>query len=157
MGNALLRDNLTSEVALEEAEIKITHPNIPMYTNCTDDNLHLGMPVGSGEDQDQGDKTNAHDSIPTSSWRQLALTELERFGLGISNVDAWEDHNGDNADADEVEEALQADDESTRNVQDQGHSTVQCEDWKGYFRTIKYDDGEANATECDAYETKTGL
>jgi len=35
--NAILLDYLTSEVALEEPEIRSTDPNIPINNNCTDD------------------------------------------------------------------------------------------------------------------------
>jgi hypothetical protein len=34
--NAICLDNLTSEVALEEPEITITNPIIPIDNNCTD-------------------------------------------------------------------------------------------------------------------------
>jgi len=47
--NASLLDNLTSEVALEEPEIGSTDRNIPICDNCADDELHFGMPGGSGD------------------------------------------------------------------------------------------------------------
>jgi len=47
--NAIHLDYLTSEVALEEPEIGSTDPNIPIDNNCTEDELHLGMPGGSGD------------------------------------------------------------------------------------------------------------
>jgi len=47
--NAILLDYLTSEVALEEPEIGRTDPNIPIDNNCRDDELHFGMPWGSGD------------------------------------------------------------------------------------------------------------
>jgi hypothetical protein len=37
VGNAILLYFLTSEVALEEPEIRSTDPNIPIDNNCTDD------------------------------------------------------------------------------------------------------------------------
>jgi hypothetical protein len=37
VGNAILLDFLTSEVALEEPEIRSTDSNIPIDNNCTDD------------------------------------------------------------------------------------------------------------------------
>jgi len=46
--NAILLDYLTSKVALEEPEIGSTDPNIPINNNCTDDDLHIGMPGGRG-------------------------------------------------------------------------------------------------------------
>jgi hypothetical protein len=112
--NAILLDYLTSEVALEEPDIRSTEPNIPIDNNCTDDELHFGMPGGSGDFEDQGDES---DAIPTSSRRQRAATELEMFDLGTTDVDGYEGEHGHNADADEEEEASQADDGSTQNVE----------------------------------------
>jgi len=113
--NAILLDYLTSEVALEEPEIGSTDSNIPIDNNCTDGELHFEMPGGSGDFEDECDETNA---IPTASWRRRAATELERFGLGTSDVDGYEGKDGDDADADEEEEASQAEDGSMRNVED---------------------------------------
>jgi hypothetical protein len=103
--NAILLDYLTSEVAIEEPEIGSTDPNIPMDNNCTDDEMHFGMPRGSGDLEDEADES---DAIPTASWQQQAATELESFDLGTSDVDGYEGEDGD--DADEEEEASQADD-----------------------------------------------
>jgi len=80
-----------------------------------------------------------------------------RFDLGTSDVDGYGGEDGDDADADEEEEASQADDEWTQNVEDWGHSTRECEDWTVYFRPVKYDNGEANATASDESEAKTVL
>jgi len=113
--NAFLVDYLTSEVALEEPEIGSTDPNIPTDNNCTDDELHFRMPVGSGDFEDEGDES---DAIATASRRQRAATELERFDLGTSDIDRYEGEDGDDTDADEEEEASQADDGSTQNVED---------------------------------------
>jgi len=49
VANAILLHYLTSEVALEEPEIRSTDPNIPIANNCTDDEMQLGMPGGSGD------------------------------------------------------------------------------------------------------------
>ena len=122
--NAILLDYLTSEVALEEPEIGSTDPNIPIDNNCMDDELHCGMPWGSGDFEDEGDES---DAIPTASRRRLA-TKLERFYLGTSDVEGYEGEDGDDADADEEAEGSQADDGSTQNVEDRGHSTRECED-----------------------------
>jgi hypothetical protein len=43
---------------------------------------------------------------------------MRRTDLGPSDVDWYEGEDGDDADADEEEEALQADDGSTQNVED---------------------------------------
>jgi hypothetical protein len=65
--NAILLDYLASEVALEEPEIRSTDPNILIDNNCMDDELHFGMPGGSGNYEDEGDESNLHDAIPTAS------------------------------------------------------------------------------------------
>jgi len=155
--NAILLEYLTSEVALEEPEIGRTDPNIPIANNCTDDELHFGMPGGSGDYEDQGDESNECDAIPTASRRQRPAIELERFDLGTSDVDWYEGDDGDDADVDEEEEALLAGDGSTQNVEDWGHSTRDCEDWTVYFKPVKYDNGEANATASHVSESKTVL
>jgi len=102
-------------VALEEPEIGSTDPNIPIDNNCTDDELHFGMPGGSEDFEDEVDES---DGIPTASQPVQAATELERFDLGTSDVHEYEGEDGDDADADEEEEASQADDGSTQNVED---------------------------------------
>jgi len=157
--NAILLNYLTSEVALEEPEIGSTDPNIPIDNNCTDDELPFGMPGGSGDYDDDGAESDEHGAICTASRRRRPATELERFDLGTSDVDRYEGEDGDAADvdADEEEEPSQADNGSTQNVEDWGHSTRECEDWTVYFRHIKYDNGEANATASDVSEAKTVL
>jgi len=117
--NALLLDSLTSEVALEEPEIGSTEPNILIYNNCTNDELHLGMMAGgSGVFDDEGDDSDMCDAIPTPSQCRLPTTERERFGLGASADDGYDGTDCNNADADEEEEASQATDGSTQNVKD---------------------------------------
>jgi len=116
--NAILLDYLTSEVALEEPWIGSTDPNIPIDNNCTDVELHFGMPGGSGDYEDEGDESDVRDAIPTTSRRQRSVTQLERFDLGTSDVDGYEGEDGDDAYADEEEEASEADDGSTQNVED---------------------------------------
>jgi len=80
-----------------------------------------------------------------------------RTELRPSDVDGYEDEDGNDVDADEEEEASPADDGSTQNVEDWGHSTRQCEDWTVYFRPVKYNNGEANATASEVSEAKTVL
>jgi hypothetical protein len=111
--NAILLDYLTSEVAIEEPEVGSTDPHIPMDIKCTDDELHFGMPGGSGDFDDEGDES---DAILTASRPRRATTELERYDLGTRDVNWYEGEDGD--DADEEEEASQADDGSTQNVED---------------------------------------
>jgi len=67
--NAILLDYLTSEVALEEPGSGSTDPNIPIDNNCMDDEMHLWMAGGSGDYEDDGDKSDERDAIPTISWR----------------------------------------------------------------------------------------
>jgi hypothetical protein len=116
--NAILLDYLTSEVALEEPEIGSTDPNIPIDNNCTDDELHFGMPGGCEDYDNEGDEIDESDAIPTASRRRRAATELERFDLGTSDVDGYEGDDGDDADADEEEEASQADEGLTQTLED---------------------------------------
>jgi len=200
--NASLQAYLTSEVALEEPGIGRTDQNIPIENNRIDDELHFGMPGGSGHFEDEGDESDERDFLPTASWRRRPATELTRFDLGTSDVDChegedcydadadeekeashandgsiqnvedwghirldlgtsdvdgYECQDEDDADVDEEESALQPDHASTQNVEDWGHSTRECEDWTVYFRPVKYDDGELNATASDVFEPKTVL
>ena len=116
--NVILLDYLTSEVALEEAEIGSTDPNILIDNNCMDDELHFGMPGGSGNYEDEGDKSDERNAIPTASWRRQAATKLEMLDQGTSAVDGYEGEDGNDTDAEEEDEASQADDGSTQNVED---------------------------------------
>jgi len=67
VANAILLDYLTSEVAVEEPGIASTDPNIQIANNCTDDELHIGMPGGSRDNKDEGDESDMRDTIPTAS------------------------------------------------------------------------------------------
>jgi hypothetical protein len=113
--NAILLDDLASEVALEEPEIGRTDLNIPIDHNCADAELHFGMIRGSGDYEDKGDESDDRDAIPTASQRRRSAMKLERFDLGTSAVDGYEGEDCDNADADadDEEEASQVDDGST--------------------------------------------
>jgi hypothetical protein len=73
------------------------------------------MPGCSGYFEDDGDES---DAIPTASRRRRAVTELVKFDLRTCDVDVYEGEDGDDADADNEEEASQADDGSTQNVED---------------------------------------
>jgi hypothetical protein len=103
--NAILLDYLAPEVALEEGEIGSTDPNIPTDNNCMDNELHLEMPGGSGNYEDDGDENDVCDAIPTARWRQWPAPELKMFDLGSSDVDGYEGEDGDDTDADEQDEA----------------------------------------------------
>jgi len=67
--NAIVRDYLAYEVALEEPEIGSTDPNIPIDNNCMDEQLHYGMPGVSGDYEDEGDESDVHNAISTASRR----------------------------------------------------------------------------------------
>jgi hypothetical protein len=79
------------------------------------------------------------------------------FDFGTGHVDGYGGKDSHDADADEEEEASQADDGSTQNMEDCGHSTRQGEDWTVYFRYVKYDNGEANAMASNVSEATTVL
>jgi hypothetical protein len=72
--NAILLHYLTSEVALEELEFTSTDPHIPIDNNCTDDELHFGMPGGSGDFEDEGNESDKRDAIPTASQQRRPTT-----------------------------------------------------------------------------------
>jgi hypothetical protein len=76
------------------------------------------MPGGCEDYEDEGDEIDERDAIPTTSRRRRAATELERFDLGTSDVDGYEGDDGDNADADEEEDAYQADEELSQTLED---------------------------------------
>jgi hypothetical protein len=76
VGNGILLDYLTSEVALEEPEIGSTDPNLLIDNNCTDEELHFRMPWNSGDFEDEGDQRNQRDAIPTGSRPPWPATEL---------------------------------------------------------------------------------
>jgi hypothetical protein len=118
--NGILPDYFTSEVALEEPEIGITDPNIPIDNNCTDDEVDCGIPGGSGDYEDEGDENEVRNNIHTCSLRQQPITELERFDVGTNDVHGYEGDDGDDAYMDEEQEVSQANDGSTKNVEDEG-------------------------------------
>jgi hypothetical protein len=113
---------MTSEFALEEHEIRSTDPNIPIDNNCTDDELHFGMPGASGEYKDEVDECDYRDAFPTSSRRCWSATQPEWFDLRTFHVDGYEGEVGNdadadaNADVDEEGESSQAHDGSKQNV-----------------------------------------
>jgi len=137
VANASRLDYLVSEVALEDPEIASTNPEITIEYNCTADELHFGMPGGSGEYEDEGDESNGCDGILTGSQGPQPTTELKRFYVETSNVDGYEGNDRDDAVADEEEDTLQADDGSTQNVEDWGNSNREFEDWTEYLRPAK--------------------
>jgi hypothetical protein len=70
--------------------------------------------MDSRDSGDAGDASDEGDAIRTSSQPLWPATELDRFGLGTSDVDGYEGKDGD--DADEEDEASLADDGSMQNV-----------------------------------------
>jgi len=118
VGNGIHLDHLTSEVALEDAEIGSTDPKILIDNNCTDYKLYFGIAGGSGDHDDEGDKSDKRNAIATARRRQRAATKLETFCLESNDVDGHEGEDGDNENVDDEEEASQANDGSTQNVED---------------------------------------
>jgi len=106
---------------------------------------------------DVADEIDESDTIPTASRWRWAAAELERFDLGTSDVDWYKGEAGDDADADEEEPVLRANERSTQNLEDWGHSTRKCVNWKLNFRPVKSDDGEVNAEANNVSETKSVL
>jgi hypothetical protein len=90
---------------------------MPIDSHCTDDEMHVGMPGGCDDYDDEDDKIADCDGIPAASRQWLAATELERFDLGTSDMDRYEGDNGDDADADKLEEESQADDGLTQTLE----------------------------------------
>jgi len=146
--NAILLDYSTSHEALDEPEDRSTDPNILIDNNCTDDELHFRMPGSSGDNTDEGDESDECDIIPSASRPRQPTTQLERIDLGTSDVDRYEGEDGDNADADEEEEGSQADDGSTQNVEDSGHSGFDLETSDvGGYECEDGDDADADVEE----------
>jgi hypothetical protein len=115
--NTILLDYWTSEVALEEPDIRSTDQNIQIDNNCTNDKLHFRMLGGSGNFEDDGEDIDKLDTIPTASEQQRAPTALESLDRGTSDIDWYEGEDDDDADADEEDQASQANDESMQNVE----------------------------------------
>jgi hypothetical protein len=64
--NAMLLDYLVPYVDLEEPEIGSSDPIIQIDINCTDVELHITMPGGIVDYEDEGHKRDLHDAIPTA-------------------------------------------------------------------------------------------
>ena len=107
--NAILLYSLASKAEFEEPEIWSTDSTILMDNHCNDDELHFGMPGGSGDCKSEGDKSDEHDAIPTTRQQWLAVTEIEAIVLGTIDVYGDESDDGNDVDMDEEEEASQAD------------------------------------------------
>jgi len=83
---AILFDYLTSGIAIAEPDIRNTDSDIPIYNNSRDEELLFGMAGDSGNYEDEGDKSNQPDAIPTGSRRQRAWSELQQFVVGTRVV-----------------------------------------------------------------------
>jgi hypothetical protein len=116
VANLILLDYFTPEVPLEEPEIGWTDLNVSIDNNCTDDQLHFGMPGDRGDYEVKADKSDKSNAIPTTSQRRRAATELVRFALGTSDEDGYGCKHGN--DVDDEQDASQPDDGSAKNVQD---------------------------------------
>jgi hypothetical protein len=116
--NSILVDYWTSEVALEEPEIRSPDEDIPIHNNSTDDELHDRIPGGWKDYDNPGDEIDESDAIPTTSRQRRAASDLESFDLGTSHVDRYEGNDGDNVQVDEVEEASHPDDGLPQTLED---------------------------------------
>jgi hypothetical protein len=72
------------------------------------------MHGGSGVFDNEGEERY---TIPTTSGRQRTASELERLDLGTSDVNGCEGEDGDDANANQEDEASPADDGSKQNVE----------------------------------------
>jgi hypothetical protein len=116
--SARLHHHLISEVALEESEIGSTNLNLPIGNNCTDYTLYLGMRGGSGDYKVEGANNDNLHAIATTSQRQQATIELERFNLRTTDGDGYESAVDDDTDADGKEVTLPDNDASTQNKEE---------------------------------------
>jgi hypothetical protein len=67
--NAIVFDYWTSEVGHEEPDIGCTDPNILVENRCTDDERHVGQPMGGTDFKYEGYACVEHHVIPTiSQW-----------------------------------------------------------------------------------------
>jgi hypothetical protein len=118
--NSSLLDYLTSNVEPEDPEFRRTDPNIQIDNNCMDDQLHIGMLERSGNHEEEGDECDEHDAISTANTSQWPTTELDKIDQGTIGHDGYEGEHANDADEDahEVQDASQADDGSTQNLED---------------------------------------
>jgi hypothetical protein len=110
-------DYLTSNVALAAPENGSTDLNVLIDHHCMYDELCLWMPECSLDSHDEGDKHNKRNAIPTLWPRCLAVTELVRLDLRTSTNNWYESKYGNDVNVDIKEDASQADDESTDNLE----------------------------------------
>jgi hypothetical protein len=75
VGNAILLNNLTSEVALDDPVIRTTNSYTPLDNNHHDGNMHFGMPGGSRDQEDEGDTGDEDDDISTISQQRQTATD----------------------------------------------------------------------------------
>lgn len=116
--NINLHYYLTPEVASEVPVIGSTDLKIPIENICSDDELDFRSPGGRGKDEDERDKSDECDAIPTGSRQCQAVTDPERCHQGWSDVDVYDSGDGDDRDADDGEESSQSDEGSMPNVED---------------------------------------
>jgi hypothetical protein len=102
--NAILLDFLDSGVTLKEPDIRSPDPNISIDNHSTNEELHFGMPRGSGLYKRQGNQSDDRNASPTGNGLQWAATELERFDLVTRDVGGYEGDDGDDPDRDADEE-----------------------------------------------------
>jgi hypothetical protein len=114
VGNAILLHYLTSAGAVEEPESGSTHRNILIDFICTDNELHFGISGGSGDYEDEGVDNVKRNAISNASWQRWPVTELKKSDLGTSDFDGDQGKHGEDADADEMEAATEANVDQSR-------------------------------------------
>jgi hypothetical protein len=67
VNNAILLDNLTSQMAIEETEIRRSNRNIPIDYHYANAELHFRMLGDSEDDQADRNDSDKRDAIPTAS------------------------------------------------------------------------------------------
>jgi len=83
-----------------------------------DDKLPFGIPGCCANYDDKRDEIDESHTNSTGSWRQWAATDLGWFDFATCYVDGSECNDGDDADADEEEQASPADDGLTQTLVD---------------------------------------
>jgi len=156
------KDSDDADADEEEKALQATDGSTQNVGNWGHSRFQLGTSNVDGYEGKDGDDVDVDEKREASQADDGSMQNVEdwghsRFDQGTSTVDWYEGKNGNDADADEEDDILQADDELTPNVEDSGYSTRKCEDWTVYFRPVKYDNGEGNATASDVSKAKTVL
>lgn len=76
------------------------------------------MPESCEDSDNEGDKIDESEAIPTTSSPRWTATELNRFNFRTTTQDVYEGDDADDADADKDELASLADDGLTQTLED---------------------------------------